>query len=192
MTNIQLSHSKDCRVENKTHNRTYLLMPLFLLAVCLLSACTPTYDWRDVRGTAAPYSILLPSKPSTHAREINLGGIRTTMTMTAAEVEQVTFAVATAELPDATQAQAALKVMKDTMVKNISGVVLEEKSKQEGPLTVINLVAGPPAGAQGNAKSLHARFVARERRVYQVMVVGPKQTMPMEAIDTFFGSFKTE
>ncbi|MES2832023.1 MAG: hypothetical protein V4695_08525 [Pseudomonadota bacterium] len=162
-----------------------------LLAVSLLAACTPTYDWRDVRGTEASYTVLLPSKPSTHAREVNLGGIRTTMTMRAAAVENVTFAVGTAELADAAQAQAALQVMKNTMVGNINGVVRQEKSHREGALSTIDLIAGPAAGADGNAKALHARFVARERWVYQAVVVGREKSMRIEAVDTFLGSFKT-
>lgn len=163
-----------------------------MLVGTVLPACTPTYDWRDVRGTEVPYTVLLPSKPSTHSREINLGGIRTTMTMRAAEVENVTFAVATAELPDAAQAQAVLQVMKNTMVGNIGGIVRQEKSKREGAFLIIDLIAGPPAGVGSDAKTLHAKFVARDRRVYQVVVVGQEKSIRMEAVDTFLGSFKSE
>ena len=89
-------------------------MPLraaLMATLVALSACTPRFDWRSVRGTDAPYTILLPAKPSTHTRSVNLGGIQASMTMTAAEVDDVTFAVGSAELPDAAQAQAALLVL---------------------------------------------------------------------------------
>ena len=156
------------------------------------SGCTPEHDWRDVRGTAAPFTVLLPSKPSIHSRPVNLGGIQTTMTMTAAEVADVTFAVATAELPDAAQAQAALLVMKDTMVKNIDGVVRKETAQTGSTAPGIEIEAGPAAGAAGKGDTLRARFFARGRQVYQVVVLGRGKPSPQEAADTFLTSFKIE
>lgn len=170
------------------------MRPAVLLALVLCAGCTPTYDWRDVRGTTAPYTVLLPAKPATHARPVNLGGIQADMTMTAAEVDDVTFAVGTAELPDAAQAQAALLVMKDTLVKNIGGVVRHEKSALGSNLSTIDLDAGPAPGtaAGGKANVLHAHFVARDRRVYQVIVVGREKAVRPEAVDTFLTSFRIE
>ncbi len=155
-----------------------------LSMVVLTAACTPTYDWRDVRGTAAPFTVLLPSKPSIHARPVNLGGIQADMTMTAAEVDDVTFAVGTAELPDAAQAQAALLVMKNTMVSNIGGVVSREKTQLGATLSTIELEA------KGKANDLHARFIARDRRVYQVIVIGRQKAIKSEAVEMFLTSFK--
>lgn len=173
------------------------MMAMLMAALLPLTACTPRYDWRDVRGTSVPFSVLLPAKPSTHTRSVNLGGIQANMTMTAAEVGDVTFAVGTAELPDAAQAQAALLVMKDTLVKNIGGVVRHEKSTLGSQASTIELAAGPAAGAPAAARNaraseLHARFLARERRVYQVIVVGAAKSIPQDAIDTFLTSFKVE
>ncbi len=176
------------------------------ITISLLAACTPTYDWRTVRGAGAPFSVLLPAKPSNMTRTVNLGGIMASMTMTAAEVDHVTFAVGTAELASADQARAALAVMKETMVRNIGGVVLQEKNVADPGGQRIDVDAGPagsgtPAapgtpGSSGTlapkASMLHARFIARERRVYQVMVIGPARSMRPEAIDTFLTSFALE
>ena len=183
-----------------------------LTMLTMLGACTPRYDWRDVRGAGAPYLVLLPAKPSTHTRSVNLGGIQASMTMTAAEVGDATFAVGTAELPDAAQAQAALLVMKDTLVKNVGGVVRHEKSTLGSQASTIELDAGPvaptaPDGAtaraansgagvgivrNGRAMALHARLLARGNRVYQVIVIGADRKIPQDAIDTFLTSFKLE
>ncbi len=164
------------------------LVSALACAVCL-SACTPTYDWRDVRGETAPFSVLLPAKPSVLSRPVNLGGIQATMTMTAAEVGDVTFAVGTAELPDAAQAQAALLVMKDTLVKNVGGVIRHEKSTLGQTMSSIEFDAAAPGGA--TARVLHARLMARERRVYQAIVTGREKSVRQEAVDTFLTSFKT-
>lgn len=165
------------------------------IAVCALacglslSACTPAYDWREVRGENAPFTVLLPTKPSVLSRPVNLGGIQSTMTMTAAEVGDVTFAVGTAELPDAAQAQAALLIMKETLAKNIGGVIRHEKSTIGKNLSTIEFDAAGPSG--GTARALHARLVARERRVYQAIVIGRDKAIRQEAVDTFLTSFKT-
>ena len=184
--------------------RSMPLRAALMATLVALSACTPRFDWRSVRGTDAPYTILLPAKPSTHTRSVNLGGIQASMTMTAAEVDDVTFAVGSAELPDAAQAQAALLVMKDTLVQNIGGVIRREKSMLGSQASTIELEAGPaapglPVGASDvqavrNARmtALHARLLARGRRVYQVIVIGADKSIPQDAVDMFLTSFKLE
>ena len=109
----------------------------------------------------------------------------------------MTFAVGTAELPDAAQAQAALLVMKETLVKNINGVVRQEKIQLGRTRSTIELAAGPvapPASASSAGKeiSLHARFVARDRRVYQVIVAGRERAIRPDSVDTFLTSFKID
>lgn len=165
----------------------------FLCCTVLLTACSPKYDWRDVRGTATPFQVLLPAKPSIYARPVNLGGIQANMTMTAAEVDDVTFAVGSAELPDAAQAQAALLVMKDTLVKNIGGVIRHEKSQLGASKSTIDLDAGAaPGKGHKDARAMHARFVANGRRVYQAIVVGPEKSIKQESVDMFLTSFKVD
>ncbi|MBC7414297.1 MAG: hypothetical protein H7327_05130 [Herminiimonas sp.] len=170
--------------------RTPLLLFAVMASAVALSACTPKYDWRDVRGDKVPFTVLLPAKPSVLARPVNLGGIQATMTMTAAEVGEVTFAVGTAELPDAAQAQAALQIMKATLVKNIGGVIRHEKSIIGTSASTIDLDAATTTG--GDPRALHARLVARDRRVYQAIVIGREKSIRQEAVDTFLTSFKTE
>lgn len=174
-------------------------MAYALVAVAALAACTPKYDWRVVRGTDIPFSVLLPAKPSTYTRPVNLGGIKANMTMTAAEIDDVTFAVGTAELPDAAQAQAALLVMKETLVKNINGVVRKEKNQLGSTRSTIDLEAGPNTDTSAVSRPgtnkgvvLHARFVAHDRRVYQVIVAGQERAIRPESIDTFLTSFKID
>ena len=105
---------------------------LLLASLAWLQACNPTYNWRETRGPDAPYVVLMPAKPSSHSRPIDLNGIKVTMTMTAAEVDGVTFAVGTAELPDAAQAATALAAMKTAMVRNLAGTVRQERLGREG------------------------------------------------------------
>lgn len=163
-------------------------------AVLLLSACSPSYDWREVRGGEVPFTVLLPAKPATLSRPVNLGGTQVTMTMTAAEVNGIAFAVGSAQLADAAAASAALDAMKAAMLNNIGGTVRAEKTSTTGTGRTIDLEAvGVPASARGSTPTLlAARFAARGPRVYQAIVLGPEQSIPRDAIDTFLDSFKAD
>lgn len=167
-----------------------------IAAAFALTACSPKFDWREIHNEAAPYIVALPSKPATLVRNIDLNGIPVSMTMVASEVDGVTFAVGSAELPDAMLAQVSLSAMKTAMLNNISGTVKEEKTLMipssrsgKGSLVVTEIEA---LGSSGDTSSriLFARFVAKEKRVYQLIATGPEKTLTRDLADTFFTSFK--
>lgn len=172
----------------RMHNSPHLVRRAACVACCLLLlACSPKFNWREVHGSAAPYVVALPAKPATHARQINLNGIPLTMTMTGAEVDNVTFAVGTAELPDAAQATHALGSMKTALVRNIGGTVTEEKASAPNVAPImLEVEASAPAGG----RVLLARFIARDRHIYQLVVTGRESDVSREAADTFFTSFR--
>lgn len=167
-----------------------------VISLLALAACTPKYDWRQVRSADAPYTVMLPAKPATHTRPITIDGAEVAMIMTAAEVDGTVFAVGTAELPDAAQAQSTLAAMKVAMLKNIDGQIKLDKTTASGTgtgqMTVNDVEAVGPSGADSKnaSRMLVARFVAKDKWVYQAIVVGPEKAMSREAIDTFLASFK--
>lgn len=168
-----------------------LLAPACAACAFLLAACSPQYNWREVRGTAVPFTVTLPGKPATHARAINLGGQPVTMTMTAAEVDHVTFAVGTVELADAAQAEKAVGAMKTALVNNIGGTLAQEKTVVIGGAPAIAIEAsGPPAATGGQPRLLLARFMAQGKRAYQLVVLGSEKAGTRDAADIFFTSFK--
>ncbi|MUI12753.1 hypothetical protein GJV26_09745 [Massilia dura] len=164
--------------------RLHFSIPMAVAVAATVSACSPKFDWRDYRSAEASYSVLFPDKPATHTRTVNLDGRQAAMTMTAAEVDGTIFAVGTAALPDAAQARHAVGAMRTAMVRNIGGNITKE-AEREGGLEV-------EAHGVSNARpmQLHARFVARDSRAYQVIVMGPEKAVDAENIDTFIRSFK--
>lgn len=172
----------------------FFRVPALAGAACtlLLAACSPQYDWREVRGTGAAFTIVLPGKPASHTRTINLDGLPVTMTMTGAEVDHVSFAVGTAELPEVAQVEKAIGAMKAALVRNIGGTLNQEKAVAASGTPAIEIEAsGPPAAhTGGRPRMLLARFLARDRRVYQLVVIGADKPGVREAADTFFTSFK--
>lgn len=160
---------------------------LSLSLAWLLAACSPEYNWRVYHSPDAPYSTMFPDKPATHTRDVDLPGVRLALTMTAAEVNGVVFAVATGEAADPVQASAAVEAMKTAMVSNISGKVTAEK-RLPGPAVDIEA-----SGVRnGQPMRLAGHFEARGRRVYQVIVLGPQRHVGDEQVEQFLSAFKPQ
>lgn len=167
-----------------------------------LAACSPRYDWRELHGVDAPYTVALPARPDSFSRGIDLNGVHVSMTMTAAEVGKATFAVGTAELPTAPQAQASLEAMKNALVRNIRGAIRQQRTltiaqsprADAGRVAVIEIVAIGPGdrASEGRPRALFARFVAKDKRVFQLVATGPEDVLHREIVDTFFSSFKLD
>lgn len=178
--------------------RLFSLISLVLATLFVFAGCSPTYDWREVRGSNAPYVALLPGKPAAHTRPVNLNGIEVPMTMTAAEVEDVVFAVGSATLPDPAQAPFALEAMKTALVRNINGKVRSEKElpptlQSSVPVRHLEAAGTPPSATQAREPHLLlARLMAKDGRVYQLLVLGPESKVDREQADTFLSSFKVQ
>lgn len=155
-----------------------------LSAALTLCACSPRFDWRDYRSNVAPYAVLFPAKPASHTRSVNLDGQAASMTMAATDIDGTLFAVGSAELADADKAQTAVHAMKAAMVRNIGASDAAESIRDGGfDVEARGTRAGTPV-------TLHGRFLARGKRVYQVVVIGPENAVDKENVDTFLRSFK--
>lgn len=168
-------------------NARLLAVPLLAL---VLSACDPHYNWRDYRSKDAPYSVLLPGKPATHTRDVRLGELPVRMTMSAAEVDDVVFAVGSAELTDTAQAPAALLAMQTALARNIGATITSQATVADGAQTTVSIEA--KGVRNGEPTLLIGRFIARDRRVYQVVVMGAQRHIAREQVATFLDSFKLQ
>jgi hypothetical protein len=174
--------------------RKQFLPALIIAGAACLAACNPAYNWRDYNSPDAPYRVMFPAKPSTHTRDVDLNGLKVEMTMTATEVEGVTFAVGTGTAPDPARAQAALGEMRTALLRNLGAKVERESTAAAS--------TGDPAAAQasidvdavGNANGqpmkLRGHFAAQGKRFYQVIVVGKEKAVTPDQADQFISSFK--
>ena len=170
-------------------SRLFALCALSVLMTWLAS-CDPALNWREVRSNDAGYSALFPAKPTSFERAVNLDGLQVMMNMTAAEADGVSFAVATAIIEDEGQRTKALIAMQTAMLRNIQGEIREKKNVTvKGGATAIQMHATGQAGQAGTPLVLFARFVMHERRVFQVIALGPKEKLSAETADTFLSSF---
>lgn len=158
---------------------------LLLSSLLLCTACSPKFDWREVRGSEAPYSVLLPGKPASYSKDMQLAGVSLKMNMQAAEAGGVSFAVGSARVGTPEQAQQVLDAMRAGMIRNIRADPAAVQSASGGELEVHGTLQN------GTAVLLAGRFVARGPWVYQAVVMGPEKAVSRDVIDTFMTSFKT-
>ncbi|WP_258003085.1 hypothetical protein [Janthinobacterium sp. AD80] len=169
-----------------------------LAAAGVLSACSPKFDWRDYRSPDAQFTALFPGKPSVLTREIDLDGKKISLTMTASEVDGSTFAIGSAILDSSEQAQAALPAMKTALLKNINGTVRSEKmataasSTPAGTRQRSALSMEATGTQQGKPVLLVGRFVAQDKHIVQIIILGEESKLSRETIDTFIDSVKLD
>lgn len=170
--------------------RHALFFSLVIGVAGLLAACSPKYNWREAHGEKVQFTVLLPAKPTSFSRDIDLNGTPATMTMTAAEIDGVTFAVGTAELADAAQAAKALESMRTALINNIGGAVQASAipGQPTGGDHALDVVA--TGVARGQPLQLMARLMAKDKRIYQVLILGGEKAVTPENAETFFTSFK--
>jgi hypothetical protein len=165
----------------------------YLVLLCLLasvSACSPQYNWREAHGNNIPFTVLLPGKSDAFTQTVDLNGTQVAMTMTAAEVGDVTFAVGTAAFANAAAAQNALLQMKAALIGNINGSPLDVTLPGKDFANVHSITLAATGVDRGKPLKMLGRLYNSENRVYQVIMVGDPKKMNDEIIETFFTSFQ--
>ena len=157
---------------------------LVLASICLATACSPKFDWRDARSSVAPFSILMPGKPASDSKDMQLEGQHLKMHMLASEVGGISFAVGSTKLDDASKTGLVMEAMKKGMTKNVQGTPENTKTTASGEIEV--------HGKLGNGSPIMmvARFLVRGPWVYQVVIIGPEKDLKQDVIDTYMTSFK--
>lgn len=169
---------------------------LAVAACILLAACSPRFDWREVKSPEG-FAVMLPGRPQTVERDIVLDAARISMSMISTGIGATMFAVGVARLPPAATAdpevrQRTLARFRDALVSN-SGAVLRRS-------TAPKLPGAQPAAAEaieaegrlpdGRNSRLAARFFIVDDRLFQIVALGAEGEIPPEALDTFFTSFR--
>lgn len=147
-------------------------------------ACSPKFDWREVRGVDAPFTILMPAKAASFSRPMTLAGLTLNMQMTAADAGGVSFAVGYSKVLDVSKIPEILASMQAGMLKNIQATSSQPHSQDGSEIEALGQLQN------GQAVKLRGRFVARGNWVYQVVIIGPEKALSAEIIDTFLTSFK--
>lgn len=158
---------------------------------CLATACTPTFNWRELPVGDGDLTVLLPCKPDRAERMLPLGAESVRIDMAGCEAGGVTFAVAHAEASGPAQASAWLDAWRQSTRGRLadraateSVASLPRAAAAPAPLR-LEAAAGEDAVRSPPTRVLwFARQHARGVSLYQATAVG-RPSSP-EALDTFF------
>jgi hypothetical protein len=160
----------------------------------LLSACSPTLDWREVRPEDSGAVALFPCKPSIDSRMVQLGGARVRMSLAACRAGELTWALAYADVGDLARVAPALKELRAAASGNLAGTAGITRPLQVPGMTPqpeaqrVRIEGKRPSGE--GAQVLEAGFFSRGTRVYQASVMGA--ALDAEAVGTFFAALKLQ
>ncbi|HAL37352.1 MAG TPA: hypothetical protein DCP03_04235 [Polaromonas sp.] len=162
-------------------------------ALLALAACSPVFNWREVRPENTRLSLLLPCKPNKAQKMVPLGGQPSTLSMLGCDAGGATFAVAVADLGDAEKAAPVLAQWQSLTLANMKA---GPGTSQVLPLKLPGAAAEPPASrvfaqgqrADGTAVSGQAAYFAQGSQVFQVVMYAAQITP--EVAETFFSSLK--
>ena len=97
-----------------------------LLAALLLAACNPALNWRETRIKGSGLLTMLPCKPDEGARVVPLGGRDVSLHMVGCDAAGATFAVAYANLDNATAPDAVLAQWRAATLAHMGAVASRE------------------------------------------------------------------
>ena len=160
-----------------------------------LAACSPAFNWREVRPDGTRLNLLLPCKPDKVQKLVPLGGQATSLSMLGCDAGGATFAVAVADVGDPAQAAPVLALWQDLTLANMKAAA---GSRQPLALKIPGAAAGQPVvrlqalgqRADGVAVSSQAAYFAQGSQLFQVVMYAPQ--LAPEVAETLFSSLKFE
>jgi hypothetical protein len=175
-----------------------------LVVLALLAGCSERLEWRELKSPDG-YTVMLPGRAQTVAREVEFEGQKLPVSMTSTGVGAAMFAVGVVRLPPAMATDAAARErtiahFRDGLVRNIGGTVTASgpaalslaPGSPHGVLAAQSLEAKGRAGADGRSTVLAARFFIVDDRLFEVVALGGEGAIERNTLDTFFTSFRLQ
>jgi hypothetical protein len=173
-----------------SHPTRAVALAAWLLAA---SACSPTFNWRELRVDGTPLLALMPCKPENATRPVPLGGATaapTELHMHSCQADGLRFAVAWADVGHAAQVAPAMTAWRGA---SLQAIRVAAGAAAAWPVQLAGAEAVQGVQAQGIdplGQPVHTRaaYFARGSQVFQVAVYGPR--LPDEAVDAFFAGLR--
>ena len=163
------------------------------VVVCLLAACNPTFNWRDVRPDETRLGLLLPCKPDKAEKVVLLGGRLTPLRLLGCDAGGATFAVAVADLGDSARAADVLTQWQAVTLANmkagapqVTPLVLKGAAPSPAPV----LVKAQGQRADGTTINGQAAYFAQGTQIFQAVVYAGK--LSPDVAETYFASLSFE
>lgn len=155
----------------------HFFLAAILFGSLLLSGCSPTFNWREVRLEASPLQALLPCKPDRGMRTIPLAGQQVALHMVGCEAGGAMFAVAYADLGSPDLVRAALSQWKAATFANMNASVSSTQPfvpKGATPLPQSEQVLATGTRPDGSTVVAQAVWFAKGAEVFHAVVYADK------------------
>ena len=168
------------------------LSTLAVLALATLAACNPTFNWRDVRLEDTRLSLLMPCKPDTAQKTVPMAGQPTELMLLSCDAGGVTFAVAAADVKDASKVAATLAQWQSATLANMKAAPATNAAalKIAGAAGGAVLVKATGQRANGQAVGSQAAYFVQGTQVFQAVMYADK--ISVDVAETFFSGLKFE
>ena len=175
----------------------YLLRALALFGALGLVACSPTFNWREVRPGASTLVALLPCKPDEAVRTVALDGEPVNLDMLRCDTRGATFAIGFADVHDRERAGPLLAWWRAATLANLRATgSTDVPFMPKGSLVLPQSTRVTATGqrADGAAVKVHAAWFAQRVgsgvQLFQAVVYAKK--MDQNVSDTFFSSLRLQ
>lgn len=166
-----------------------------LLTGGVLAACSPTFNWRELRLDGTPLQAQLPCKPEQAQRDVPLGGQPTALHMLSCQAGGLTFALAWADVGQPAAVGPALVAWRAASLQSLRTPAEGGAAAAAWTPSVAGADAVQGVQAQGldhrqQPVTARSAYFARGQQVFQAAVYG--QRLDAEAVDTFFSGLRLQ
>ena len=163
-----------------------------VVALATLSACSPVFNWRDVRPDGTQLALLMPCKPDKAQKTVPMASQPTELMLLSCEAGGVTFAVAVAEVKDTSKVAATLVQWQSAALSNIKATPATPGAafKLTGLASGAVMVKAIGQRANGQAVSSQAAYFSQGSQMFQAVIYADK--IAPDVADTFFSGLKFE
>ncbi|HEX5737279.1 MAG TPA: hypothetical protein VFY22_02115 [Hydrogenophaga sp.] len=163
---------------------------LLVMGLLALSACSPTFNWRELRPAGTPLQALMPCKPDTAERTVPLAGVPTQMHMHSCEAGGQTFALAWVDVAEEARVP---EVLAGWRAGSLAAIRLDPATAADANTTWPVAVPGAQQlqglqatgqDPQGKATQMRGAYFSKGTQVFQAAVYGP--SLSDEVLATFF------
>lgn len=156
-----------------------------LASVLLLSACYPTYNWRELPVADGLATLAFPGKVDTVKRDIELAGMPVTFVLTTTEVNDTVFSIGWAQLPlqsTSEQRKAAQAALVESLAASMDQPAPE--------IAMAGEMFRLESARDGKALAMVARVLVHYDVAMRVVATGPPELLTEEVSQNFIRSLE--
>jgi len=180
-----------------------LLRLFFVLALGLLAACSPKFNWREMPAADGAIRVTFPARPKPDRRDVDIAGHTLPLSFDIAPVDTSIFAVGHVVLPESIMADPAelakvADAFEEVLRANLRGTLAHRRdvTLRQAPADTRKLeraVEVEVHGTVANAPSwLLGRVYLLGNHLIEVVALGREDELPRDAAETFVQSARAD